>query len=447
MNCENRKSVLLVNPPYGLAQPEPNGSSLVPPLALGYLAGALRLDNVDVQLADMSLSTDSLSQKLGEKEYDVVGVTGMSPQLPSMIKIAGDVKRACPDSLVVVGGGHVTATVPSISSLSSNVDAVVVGDGEIPLRMVVSRVPCSAQDLADVPNVWRLVGSAAVPPISILPCSKKLHPISPAFDLFSFPEYQLSQSWGNVTPYIASLITSRGCPFKCSYCSNSSVGSNIRYVPLATVEREIHTLAVQHGVRTIIFWDDTFTFSRKRTLAICEMLKKYDVDWLCNTRADCVDPNLLECMADSNCRSILFGVETFAEEILTSLDRMVPIGSVRAAITAAKSFGIRTIASMMIGCPGQTLELLRSDFELLGGIGPDAVRISVFNILPGTRIYELAVSRKWLPQNVPWGDTSLFPGHPLGLPTVNEFLTRTQLQQNKQILEQQLAKQPVSGRF
>jgi len=135
----------------------------------------------------------------------------------------------------------------------------------------------------------------------------------------------------------------------------------------------------------------------------------------------------------------MFGVETFSENILSLLNRRVKSESIRKAIVSAKSYGIRTIVGMMIGCPGQTLELMQRDIETLKRLEPDVVKFSIFNVLPGTAMHRLALNHNILSENIAWGDTTRFTGPPLGLPTMSEFFSRRGLQTLQKELEGQFA--------
>jgi radical SAM superfamily enzyme YgiQ (UPF0313 family) len=184
------------------------------------------------------------------------------------------------------------------------------------------------------------------------------------------------------------MITSRGCPFSCSFCDKSVSGSRWRARPAEDVVDEMAELSAS-GVGFINFYDDNFTLQRKRVMAICEEILRrgLDVEWKCEGRVDSVDVQLLRLMRRAGCRVVAYGVESANPETLALLRKDIEVSQARRAFAATRSAGLRSLAYMILGAPGESVADVRRSVAFCREIGADYVQFSSLVAMPGTPIF------------------------------------------------------------
>ncbi len=193
------------------------------------------------------------------------------------------------------------------------------------------------------------------------------------------------------------IISSRGCPFSCSFCASGSYyGQKVRYRSVELVLAEVKELVEKWDIRNIGFWDDTFTLDRKRVIEICEGLKEIEgrVEWICLARVDTVDPELLGIMADAGCYQIQYGVESGSERMLKVIGKNCSLDQIKSAFLASRAAGIETVGFFMFGIPGETAAEGRQTLELAKELKPDFVSFNVCTPLPGSSLY-LEMKDNW----------------------------------------------------
>ncbi len=228
--------------------------------------------------------------------------------------------------------------------------------------------------------------------VRIMPLSKSKdmsYPV-PRHELLDLSRYRLP--FARRYPF-SSVLASYGCPYKCSFCFCSSFPFRER--DLDNLEEELaHMKSL--GISEIYFRDYTFTLNRKRTLEMCSLLKKHGFTWICVTRADRVDRELLEVMKDSGCHTIQFGVESGSDEILVKFLKGVDKERIKGAFRDASRLGIRTLAHFILGLPGERREDVLSTIAFAKEIECDYASFNMFVPLIGTPARELVLRKGWL---------------------------------------------------
>jgi len=184
------------------------------------------------------------------------------------------------------------------------------------------------------------------------------------------------------------MISSRGCPYRCSFCDRSHLGKVFRGRSPASVADELQH-CVEMGIGEVLFYDDTFNLDRERVMGICEQIlsRGLDVLWDFRGRVDCVDAAMLAAARRAGCRRIYFGVESATQRHLDALRKGFELGQVRRAFELARRAGLSTLAYFMIGLPGETrAEALRT-LEFARELRADFAHITVLTPFPGTPIY------------------------------------------------------------
>ena len=188
------------------------------------------------------------------------------------------------------------------------------------------------------------------------------------------------------------IITSRGCPYRCIFCSKSVFGKKYRANSPSYVVDEILFLKQKFGIEEIKFYDDSFTLDRKRIFEICRLLKKekIDIEWTCETRVNLVDSDLLSVMKDAGCYMIEYGVESGVQEILCNLKKDITLKETVEAFDSTHKLGIETVAYFMLGAPEETVGTISKTIEFAKKLDPDFAQFSILTPLPGTELFDLA---------------------------------------------------------
>jgi anaerobic magnesium-protoporphyrin IX monomethyl ester cyclase len=322
-------------------------------------------------------------------QIPAVGITITSFTMPDAKRIAGIIKSASPATLVVAGGHHPSYDPENYLKFNPQFDCVIFGEGEETCVDWLSR-------LHDRQS-WRHIKGLAYreddshirtnPPRDPLPRLDDL-PL-PNFTGFPLEKYTPHAPYGRRKPYF-NLISSRGCPYACTFCSKSVFGRHIRLKSAQRVVEEIDYVCGTYGAKEVHFYDDVFTINKERLAQICNMLleKKRDVIWSCTTRVDLVDREMLALMKRAGCWLVTFGVESGSDAILGNIDKSYTTAQVRTAFTAARSVGLKINSFWMIGLPGDTPETIGETINFAQSLKPDALSWSILFSLPGSRIFD-----------------------------------------------------------
>lgn len=362
------------------------------PLGLGYLAAVLERAGHSAEIVDFQIkgvTLEKLAERLAGKHYDMCGISVTTPFSPSAYTIADAIKRAAPDTPLVLGGPHTIAIGETVLKECPAADYAVFGEGEITILELLEaieggRSPESVKGIGfrKGPDIVQTAPREFIRDINSIPL--------PAYHLFSFHKYRPLIGWYRRLPW-ANIITSRGCPYSCIYCNKKVWGFTCRLRTAENVLDEILLLKKEYGVREISFGDDTFTLNRKRTLELCEMLTAAGkpVIWKCGTRVDLVDPDLLREMKKSGCYSIGFGVESGSDKILEIINKGVTKDQVRKAFKDVKEAGIETRAYFMLNIPHDTPETTEESIRFSRELDPDYLDFEIAHPYPGTAFRDL----------------------------------------------------------
>lgn len=418
--------VLFIQPSQNIVVgKQKKNSSIMPPLGIMSIAAMIRIEcpNVKVEIYDYEASGDIRSPDY--TQYDIIGISATSVHIPHAYKLIQVIRKQNENVCIIIGGPHATFAYRSLLNEIPELDAVIIGEGELSISYLINHYTCR-NNLPKYPGiVTRDIEKATLSPI--LDNLDKLPNLS--YDLIDINNYQLSTHRKALKPPFISYITSRGCPFSCNYCQTPNMfGKKIRYRSPLLVYNELESLKQSYNYKSIVFWDDTFTSNRNYTVELCSYLEKLNIRWMCNTRVDRIDKDLLQIMKQSGCEIIFFGVESFYEPTLKFLNRTTNETVVNEAFSFCKDVGISTVAALMIGTPGDNLDSIEHNINKLIQLHPDNVYISIYNVTVGSEDYKRAVMAGIINENIDWKKPNNFYGPPFGLPTVNTNLNRFQLQ-------------------
>ena len=371
-----------------------------PPLGLGYLAAVMEEEGHVVSIYDLGLDPDTPLEEDIERIVafapDLIGVTAMTNNYHSAEKTIALCKEriGCP---VVIGGPHATLFPERVTS-DPHVDYVVYGEGEETMRdlvrAMVAEGPHPSEETLEAIQGLCFTSGDHVIRTPARPLIKDLDALPlPARHLFDLSRYALYASDGE---RMVTLLSSRGCPYNCSYCFKGIVGRTYRQRSPENVLAEIRELMRTYGYRNFYFIDDLFTLDRRRLKAISEQIisEGLDIRWQCLARVDRIMLESLKIMRRAGCREIHYGIESGNPEILESLNKKITMDQVRRAVAWANEAGILVKGYFMLGLPGDTEETMRQTIAFAEELPLDEAMFSLTTPFPGTRLWDDLVARR-----------------------------------------------------
>jgi len=422
--------LLLVNPGQARAleseagAPVEEGSGAYPPLGLLHLQAAVEAGGRHrADLLDACVSGPlerALAEHRREGAPDLVGITALTPNLLGVVETVQAVRHAFPATRVILGGPHVDLF-PAETAALDGVDLVLQGEAEHSLPLLLDQLEEGTAPLA-VPGLHTRHGAVGVP------CA---HLWSDDLDALPMPD----RSRLEVTAYrgiagsdqvFATMVTSRGCPFRCTFCSTPR--SSYRFRSVASVVEEMERCA-RLGVRHVYFLDDTFPTSGARADELGEALaRRRDLpSWSCRTAAAGLTEERLRLMKRAGCTRVQIGVETCTDEGLKVLGKRTNVAEVRETFAAARRVGMTTVAYFMVGLP---TEQSRDDFRRLAAfarsLDPTFAMFNVLTLYPGTALFHRAVERGMVAADL-WQRFAARPSPSFVPPVWDEHFTREEL--------------------
>lgn len=373
--------VLLIYPYF---KPRHDRSSFrFPPLGLGYLASSLESCGYMPELLDCTfLDREEAWQRATQSKADIVGIYSMVSMLEDILTFARLMRDRC--DLLVAGG-----PLPSCSpeTFHGDFDLVVVGEGEETIQEIVRAYEAGL----DFRSINGLQYRHPQQGITIRTPKRDL---LPHLDQIPFPARHLFQNekyidhWKRKYSYSAtSVITTRGCPFSCEFCSNAVFGTTYRERSSENVLDEVEEVLAL-GYDRIHFADDVFTLNKKRMIQICEdiLARGLDFKWECLGRVDSIDVATAKAMKKSGCDRILFGIESGDESILKLMNKRISPNQARLAIETAREAGLKTGAFFILCYPGDTDDTVIKTIKFAASLPLDYLSFTMPYPLPGTML-------------------------------------------------------------
>ena len=372
--CENTRQLKVVQRRAGV----------LPHLGLGYIQTALKRAGYQTRLFDaqaLAYSTEQLKAALEKFQPHLVGVTTTTPGFPGALEACKAAKSV--GAIVILGGPH-SEVFTRENLVHPEIDFVGVGEG-------ITIMPALASALDEgalVRNIPGLVGrDFENPPAAMVNLADAGWPNR---DDVTFDRYYSIMA---NRPF-ATMISSRGCPFQCSFCFKQAVDKRSIFRSPQDVVDEMAYLRERWGVREIMFYDDVFTMKRKRVLAICDEIRRRDlrVGWEAPTRVDLVDPELLQAMRSAGCVRLRFGIESGSPSVLEHMRKSTDLRTIGDAVKAAAQAGIQTFAYFIVGYLNEARDEFERTIDLALTLPLDYASFYAATPLPGTRLFKDAVT-------------------------------------------------------
>jgi len=419
--------VLLINPKFHL----PIDTRTTPHLGLAYLAAVSEKRGDEVCVFDMDVEDISLTQKVSEFKPHIVGITANTPQV-KQAWLAARMIKAVMDVPVVIGGPHPSA-VPDESAAKPEIDVVARGEGEY-TWIELCNVVDEARGTSDLTGkaLLREADRLLAPILGISykrPDGSIQHnrarPAIEDLDSLPWPAYHYfkMERYTSLQPAIDavdgarsfSMMTSRGCPYRCTFCSQSIMPEKWRGRSPENVVAEFRHLIKDLGAQEIGILDDSANISRKRLREICQLLIKEGlttVPWIMinGIRANLADMETLTLMKKAGCKRTAFGVETGDEAMLVKIDKKETQDQIREAFRNGKKAGLETVGFFIIGLPGDTEESMEKTIRFAIELDPLVANFSMMTPYPGTLAYQEIINGGGKILLRDWDDYVFFEG-------------------------------------
>jgi len=410
-----RVKVLLVNP----SGPKPPPTYFGPPYGLAMVAACAEAAGHSVRCADLDrVPLERLNAEAGRLldrfRPDVLGIGCQSSNRGAVYGLLESIRRRGRAPRMVAGGPFPSLE-PGLFLRPDRADIVVVGEGE---RTFPELLDCLERggDLRRVAGLAFRKGGRIVRTGTRLPVLDLDALPAPAFHLFDFAG-KLREFSGPPDSAFASgdfverarcatvvsaltFLGSRGCRYSCRFCPQSAVKvhklrehSPLRFAAI------VKGLRRAHRVRDFVFGDNNFTADRGRALAVCAELRRHapGIRWVCMTRADAVDRELLRAMRRAGCVEISYGIESGSPRIQRAIGKGLRLSRAAEAFQATREAGIASVLMLMVGNPGESVRTIRETLSVVRDLEPDRILVKTTRVYPGTALHDAAVERGVIP--------------------------------------------------
>ena len=363
-----------------------------PPLGLAYIGAVLEKRGYEVKILDASApyaeyTLDTLIREAKKYSPHIIGITITITFAQYSYLLMKELSKST--NIPIVAGGPHPSLLPH-EALNNGADIVVRGEGEHTFIEIMEYVNYGKK-LRDILGIsFRDEDGSYI--------DNQPRPIIANLDSLPFPAKHLF----NIEHFVkkpheivkyGNIITSRGCPFGCTYCSNKIGGKKIRFRSPENIISEIQYLKEKYGLRKFMFLDDCVTLNSKRMIKLCQMIidQKLNIRWICITRVDTVDRNLLKEMKKAGCIAVDYGVESGNPETLKKIKKGFTLEEVENALRWTHETGINSMVNFMHGFPWETTKDLKTTRRFIKKIRPwvDSIMPSGIVIpFPMTDLYE-----------------------------------------------------------
>ncbi len=378
--------ILLINTPFHSGYQK--FTQEFPPLGIAYIGGLLKKHGYEVHLLDLNAPDEKLPSDL--HKFDLAGISADTPRHLNALELASRISSA--NVPVAIGGPHVTF-MPEDTLSSGSIDYVVRGEGEYPMLYLAEYLQ-GKRDLQEVPSVSFLRENESVHNHDDCVVRNIDELPFPARELLPMHKYKTHLAKKRAT----SIISSRGCPFNCSFCASSQLfGLKWRPRDPEAIVEEIEHVQKNFGVSNILFMDDNFTLDPERTVRISELIAKKDlnISWMCLSRVNTIVENedMVQSMAEAGAKMMFIGVESSNPEVLKSYNKKITADVSLQALDILKKYRIDALASFIIGNLNEDKKMVKNTINFATKLRPELAQFSILTPYPGTQLYNKVKDR------------------------------------------------------
>ena len=375
-------------------------------LGTGYLAAYCIQEGFRADVVDMGAEGVSIEQLLSiirEKKPAVIGISIVTLLMDISVKIAHAIKKMDESLPIVVGGPHPSA-LPEQTLMEGPFDVVVLGEGEVTCVRLLERI-LDNRALEGLKGIVYRNGDVSV--------SGGLADRIDDLDSLPFPYrkpatlglYKNMVYFDEPNARMYNLISTRGCPYKCTFCGQSVVfPRKVRRRSAENVFSEMEMAFRDLGIRYFFFEDSTFVFNRKVVEKLCQLIIRNGLrlKWGATGRLDLVDEGFYRLMEEAGCNFLFFGVESGNDGVLKSIRKMFDLSTARKAIKIVKNLGIPFNTSFILGLPEDSMESMEETIRFAIELNADYVSFSLATPYPGSALYDSVTGNGWTVEK--WAD-------------------------------------------
>ncbi len=395
--------IILINPPFEQNYPIIRNQrrkailEIVQPLGLAYIAAVLEKSGYQAKIFDcaIGISESELLELLKGEEPDIVGITATSISFYSAKNIASKIRVSLPQSYIILGGPHITASPGDLTSCK-HFDAAVIGEGEVTFLELAKRIESSGlENIGDIEGIaYRKNNDVILTKkrdfignLNELPFPAR-HLLPPLYKYFPF-----SASYRKLP--VATIVSSRGCPLGCTFCDQAIFGAVYRSRDTENILDEVELLTDKFGAREIRFYDDVFTWNKTQVFELCEKIKKRNIKipWTCFATVNTVSRELLQKMKDAGCWQVSFGLESGDPEVLRALKKNITLDQNERAVRLAAEAGLGVRAHFVVGSPWETRQSLQKTLDFAKKSRIDYAHFIKFMPYPGSIAYRMLAEK------------------------------------------------------
>lgn len=401
------KKILLIRP---APEKEQFGDESFLPLGLAYIAAVLKQNQYDVKILDLLIDKKNDDEVLNViKNFSpfAIGFTAVTPVINSAYRLAKKIKNMWGNILLFAGGPHPSA-LPE-EAIKNNFDFVIIGEGEKTIIELFKNLhsPEIVDGIAFGKNneIIKTKQRSYIKNLDELPF--------PARELFpDLKLYKGQEALGSELP-VASILTSRGCPFSCSFCFKAVFGNHFRARTPENILKEWIYLIRNYNVKEIAIVDDSFTTDVNRVIEFCNLLikEKLKVKWSCpnGIRIDIGNLDMLKKMREAGCYRVALGIESGSQKVLDRIGKKITIDEIKIMVDNCKKAKIKTMGFYMLGNPGETKETMQQTINFAKKLGTDYAQFLLPIPYPGTKMYDdIRLNGKILVNN--WSEYGQYEG-------------------------------------
>mgnify|MGYP001567902635 CR=1 FL=1 len=398
--------VLLINPNYVNKLYGENTVSLCPPLGLCYLASYIKSKGISVEILEanaLGLNENETVEKIMGFKTKIIGITAVTSTANIAFQLCEKIKEKDPSKIIIFGGVHISFLIEDSLRECPSIDYAVIGEGEKILYNLI-------KGIKNRENIQKIEGIAFIdkkgkfiqtPRGDLI---KNLDEIPfPARKLLPLQLYRPGVEFdlGFKGKEYAEIITSRGCPNKCTFCSSTYFWKMIRMRSVGNIIDEIKELK-EEGVKHITFVDDTISLSKNFILELCKKIAPLNLKWDCYARVSSLDEEIIESMKKSGCFAIRIGFESGSDEILKKIKKNTTTAQGRKVMKYLKKHDMRTLGFFMIGFPDDTIKTINETINFSIELDPTFAAFAITTPFPGTEMFEYYLKKGWLPKKMNW---------------------------------------------
>lgn len=364
--------------------------NLMPPLGMMSIAAYLEARGIATEIIDCyasPMTAEALVAEILRRRPDVVGFSCTTSSFLEGYGVACLLKERAPEIITVFGGAHACSVGVGLLDAFPAVDYLVIGEGE---QSFYELVAAGCRNVETIPGIgFRKEGIGTLSAVREHIADLDTLPFPAYHRLSRFPERYTLPLFSYPTSPNTSIISSRGCPYQCSYCDRSVFSRGFRFNSPEYIVEHLKMLNRDYGIRHVFFYDDLFTTDRSRVARFCELKEKarLAVTYNCIARLEHVDAELLALLKRSGCWQVNFGIESGDPEVIKKHRTFYGLDDVQRKLQMVRQTGMRVKGLFMVGLPGENEASIRRTIDYALQLPLDEINVTKFTPFPGAPLY------------------------------------------------------------